>query len=89
MTKETFLSDLEKQFACARALEIVGEASAKLPEEFRLTHLEIDWRSMKAMRNVLIHEYAYVDPEEIWKTYISDVPLLKEKIKYPLSNKSQ
>lgn len=79
-TKELFINDVEKQFAAARALEIIGEASAKLSEEFRNNHHEIDWRSIKSMRNLLIHEYAYVDAEEIWKAYESDIPDLKEKL---------
>ena len=79
-TKEDFFSDLEKQFAIARALEIIGEASAKLSEDFRSEHPEIDWRGLKSMRNLLIHEYAYVDVEEIWKACQTDIPELKTKL---------
>ena len=75
-----FYSDLEKQFAVARALEIIGEASAKLSPDFRKSHSEIDWRGLKSMRNLLIHEYAYVDADEIWKACQADVPDLKQKL---------
>ena len=78
--RENFLVDLEKQFAVARALEIIGEASAKLSEDFRKKHSEIDWRGLKSMRNLLIHEYAYVDAEEVWKACQEDVPNLKDKL---------
>ena len=80
VTKDNFLADLEKQFAVARALEIIGEASAKLSEEFQSKYPEIDWRGLKSMRNLLIHEYAYVDAEEVWKACQEDVPGLKEKL---------
>lgn len=80
VAKEDFFADLEKQFAVARALEIIGEASAKLSEDFREKHQEIDWRGLKSMRNLLIHEYAYVDAEEVWKACQEDVPDLKNKI---------
>lgn len=80
VNKEVFLADIEKQFACARALEIIGEASAKLSEEFRELYPEVDWRGIKSMRNLLIHEYAYVDAAEVWKAYESDIPDLKEKL---------
>jgi uncharacterized protein with HEPN domain len=33
------------------------------------------------MRNLLIHEYAYVDADEVWKACQVDIPDLKEKIK--------
>jgi uncharacterized protein with HEPN domain len=78
--REDFLIDLEKQFAVARALEIIGEASAKLSEDFRNQHPEIDWRGLKSMRNLLIHEYAYVDAEEVWKACQEDVPNLKSNL---------
>jgi uncharacterized protein with HEPN domain len=80
VSKEDFFADLEKQFAVARALEIIGEASGKLSDEFRNQHSEIDWRGLKSMRNLLIHEYAYVDADEVWKACQVDVPDLKQKI---------
>jgi uncharacterized protein with HEPN domain len=80
ISKEDFFADLEKQFAVARALEIIGEASAKLSEDFRNEHTEIDWRGLKSMRNLLIHEYAYVDADEVWKACQADVPDLEQKI---------
>lgn len=80
VNKEDFFADLEKQFAVARALEIIGEASGKLSEDFRNQHQEIDWRGLKSMRNLLIHEYAYVDADEVWKACQVDVPDLKTKI---------
>ena len=80
VSKQAFFADLEKQFAVARSLEIIGEASSKLSEEFRNKHTEIDWRGLKSMRNLLIHEYAYVDGEEIWKAWETDIPDLKAKL---------
>jgi len=85
--KEDFFADLEKQFAVARALEIIGEASGKLSDEFRKQHEEIDWRGLKSMRNLLIHEYAYVDADEVWKACQADVPDLEQKILKITANK--
>ena len=86
VSKAEFLKDLEKQFAAARALEIVGEASFKLSEEVKNKHSEIDRRGLKSMRNLLTHEYAYVDSEEVWKASQTDVPDLKAKILEILKN---
>jgi uncharacterized protein with HEPN domain len=61
-------------------LEIIGEASGKLSKTFRDEHPEIDWRGLKSMRNLLIHQYAYVDADEVWKACQVDVPDLKQKI---------
>ena len=46
----------------------------------RSKHKEIDWRGLKAMRNILIHEYAYVDADEMWKAWQKEIPDLKRKI---------
>ena len=80
VAKEDFLNDVEKQFAVARAFEIIGEASSKLSEQFRGAHAEIDWRGLKAMRNLLIHEYAYVDADEVWKAWEEDIQGLKQHV---------
>ncbi len=32
------------------------------------------------MRNILIHEYAYVDADEMWKAWQKEIPDLKRKI---------
>ncbi len=42
--------------AVVRELEIIGEASNNLSEEFREQHSDIVWRRMTDMRNFLIHE---------------------------------
>jgi uncharacterized protein with HEPN domain len=80
VAEAAFSRDLEKQFAVARALEIIGEVSVKLSDGFRDGHPEIDWRGLKSMRNLLIHEYAYVDTDEIWKAWQADIPDLKRKL---------
>lgn len=80
VNKEGFFSDLEKQFAVTRALEVIGEASGKLSEEYKKSHAEIDWRGLKSMRNLISHEYAYVDIDEIWKAVQTDIPDLKKKL---------
>jgi uncharacterized protein with HEPN domain len=47
--------------AFVRSLELIGEASKKLPEEFRDDHPDIDWRAMAGMRDRLIHNFNNID----------------------------
>ena len=69
-------SDLMVQFAIVRALEIIGEAAASLPEETRATHSSIPWSNMIGMRNRLIHGYFDVDLDIIWSTVTYHLPPL-------------
>jgi len=66
--------------AVVRELEIVGEASNNLSDEFREKHPEILWRKMKNMRNFLIHEYFGVNTKIVWSTCKEDLPKLKKLI---------
>ena len=44
-----------------RSLEIIGEASKKLPENVKATQPDIEWRKVTGMRDKLIHDYFGVD----------------------------
>lgn len=66
--------------AVIRNLEIIGEATNHLPEEFKEQHIDIPWHQMSGMRNILIHVYFGVDIDVIWKTIQEDLPALKIKI---------
>lgn len=52
--------------AVIRNLEIIGEASNKVPENIRDKYTEIPWNEMYRMRNRAIHEYFGIDYEIIW-----------------------
>ncbi|AFL94286.1 hypothetical protein CL1_0071 [Thermococcus cleftensis] len=76
---EDFLCDKKTQFAVIRALEIIGEASKNIPNDFKRLHPEIPWREMARMRDKLIHAYFGVDVRVLWKTVKEDIPSLKGK----------
>lgn len=63
--------------AVVRNLEIIGEAAGQVPVEIQGQYSEIPWGKMKAMRNVLTHEYFGVDIEVLWRTVQEDLPPLQ------------
>lgn len=76
-TYEQFTSSKMMIDAVVRELEIIGEASNNLSEEFREQYSDILWRRMKDMRNFLIHEYFGVNLKVVWDTCKNDLPALK------------
>ena len=81
MTKDQFLADTKTQFAVVRALEIIGEASKKVPDLIRSQYPTLQWREIGGMRDKLIHDYFGVNNEVVWATAIEDVPLIAEVLK--------
>jgi uncharacterized protein with HEPN domain len=73
------------QSAVIRQLEIIGEAGSKISIQTQTAFPDIPWRSIKAFRNLLIHEYFKVDTAEVWTTIQNDLPGLKEQMENILS----
>ena len=57
MDFERFSSDYKTIYAVIRALEIIGEASKKIPETVKGQNPGLPWREMAGIRDILIHEY--------------------------------
>jgi uncharacterized protein with HEPN domain len=49
-------------------------------------HPEIPWRSITALRNVLIHEYFGVDLEIVWRVVQRRIPTLKRHVEALLAD---
>ena len=61
-------------------LIIIGEAAARLSEEFRERHPEIEWADIVGFRNFAVHAYFAVSWPMVWVTATSDVPALAEQV---------
>ena len=77
---ETFCSNYEKALSAVQVLEIIGEASKKLPLSLKNRYPEVPWSEMAATRDKLIHAYHLVDFEVVWRTLKEDIPQLKKSI---------
>jgi uncharacterized protein with HEPN domain len=62
----TFSKDTKTQDAVVRNLEIIGEASGRLPEMVRQSALGVEWRKIVGIRNILAHEYFGVSLPIVW-----------------------
>jgi uncharacterized protein with HEPN domain len=59
-----------------RSLEIIGEATKKIPDDFRARHPTIEWRAMAGMRDRLIHDYFGVDYQIVYEIVRTRIPTL-------------
>ena len=68
------------QNAILKAIEIIGEAAARISEETKQAHPGIPWPEIIGMRNHLVHAYFEVDLKRVWKTAQQDIPRLIDLI---------
>lgn len=66
----------EKVSAILYQIAVIGEATKRLSQEFRLQHPEIPWREIAGMRDMLIHKYDQVDFDVIWDVLQNKLPEL-------------
>lgn len=81
-----FESDFRINFAVVRALEIVGEATKRLPMTLRDQYPNIPWKQMAGMRDRIIHGYDTVDLEIVWDVVKQDIPKIKPQIQKILND---
>lgn len=71
---ENYRSDETLRLAAEAVLHKIGEAVARLPLEFTREHPEVSWRAIKAMRNIVAHQYEQVDYDIIWNAMTNRLP---------------
>jgi len=76
-----FVGDKRTVNAVVRSLEVIGEATKKLPTTFRNNYPNIPWKQMAGMRDKLIHEYFGVDKEMLWQVIQRHIPNILPLIK--------
>jgi len=81
LSKETFIHDETLKRAFVRSLEIIGEATKNVPQDFRQQYPQIEWKAVAGMRDKLIHGYFEVDYDIVWNVVINELPKLQQDIK--------
>jgi uncharacterized protein with HEPN domain len=67
--------------AVLKNLEVIGEASKRLPASFRDHHPEIEWREISGLRDIIVHQYFGLDLNIVWDVVANRVPVLLERLR--------
>lgn len=80
LTKDDFFNDETLKRAIVRSLEIIGEATKKIPADFKVKWGSVKWKNMAGMRDRLIHDYMGVNYSIVWDVVKNKIPELYEQI---------
>ena len=76
-----FLDDKKTITACAFTVSQIGELSKEISDETQKNYEDIPWKSIKGMRNKIVHDYENVDLSVLWATIRESLPELKNNLK--------
>ena len=77
---EDFIEDETLKRAVVRSLEIIGEATKKIPADFKVKWNTIQWKNMAGMRDRLIHDYIGVNYGIVWDVLKNKIPDMNKQI---------
>lgn len=77
---EEFLQSELLRSAVVHKLTIIGEAAARVSDEFRGRHSQVPWLQIVAFRNILVHGYFGILWDVVWRAAQDRCPELREQI---------
>lgn len=86
-TYEDFLADRKTRDAVVRNLQVLGEAANRVPKATRELYPEIEWMRIIRSRHILVHDYAGIDYEIVWRIVEIHLQPLRQILTDILSDK--
>ncbi len=74
---DAFMESSMHQDAVIRQLQVMGEAVKRLSAEIRRRNPDVPWRLVAGTRDVLVHDYAGIDLQAVWKVTQEELPPLR------------
>ncbi len=88
LSRTEFAADRLRRDAVERCIEIISEASRRLPTDIKARHLGIPWSQIAAIGNIFRHEYDEVSPVLVWEVVSLHVPALRAVVKSLMGDES-
>ncbi|UGA43619.1 DUF86 domain-containing protein [Bradyrhizobium quebecense] len=85
LDREKFKADIRSVYAVTRCLEIISEASRRLPADLKARHPGIAWKQMAGAGNVYRHDYEDVAAQLVWETVEQALPPLRVVIEHEIA----
>ena len=79
-TRADLDADRQLNLALVRLVEVIGEAAARIPDDFRARYPQVPWRQIVGMRHRMIHDYDVIDFDILWAVLRQDLPPLIEQL---------
>jgi len=84
MSYEGFRADVRTVYAVTRCLEIISEASRRLPKQLKARHADIPWTDIAGAGSVYRHSYEDVLEQILWETIEHGLEPLKAVVEEEL-----
>jgi uncharacterized protein with HEPN domain len=68
LSEEEFAADDMRLRAVVRCLEIISEASRRLPADLKARHPNLPWRDIAGSGNIYRHDYEDILAWRVWET---------------------
>lgn len=84
--KQGFVHDELVQVWVVYYLQVLGEAARGISEESQGKYSLIPWGRIIGFRNILVHHYFAINPDEIWAVVEVNIPPLKQALEQILAH---
>lgn len=74
------MSDKKTISACAFSVSQIGELAKDISSSTQEEYTDIPWKSIRGMRNKIVHDYENIDFAVLWGTITKSLPELLKQI---------
>ena len=85
---QQFIAEEAKHDGLLWNLVVIGEAVRGVPEDYRVSHCEIEWPKIAGLRNLLVHEYFGISDVTVWDVVQNKIPVLLQQVQALLNEQA-